>query len=148
MFADAVAEHCDLKDSADLAQVLKAYYSDHRVILYPDCSGASRSNANASISAIAILQQAGFEIRAKGKNPDVRDRIQAMNTGLMDGTVRINSFLCPTTARCLEQQAYGPDGKPDKKSGYDHQNDATTYPIAYEKAIRKPLFSLDIGFVS
>ena len=43
-----------------------------------------------------------------------------------------------TTAACLEQQAYDKSGEPDKRSGFDHQNDATTYPIAFEMPIKKP----------
>ena len=60
----------------------------------------------------------------------------------------VNSSSCPTVANCLEQQAYDKNGEPDKKSGNDHQNDATTYPIAYEMSIRRPMFALDFSFVS
>ena len=49
------------------------------------------------------------------------------------------------TARCLEQQAYDDNGEPDKKSGHDHQNDATGYPIAYEMPIRKPVSNIVIS---
>jgi hypothetical protein len=112
--------------------------------MYPDASGASRHSANASISDIALLKQAGFVIRARSKNPDVRNRILATNKAFSDGKLFINSKSCPTVANCLEQQAYDKNGEPDKKSGLDHQNDATTYPIAYEFMINKPLFSVPI----
>jgi len=47
-------------------------------------------------------------------------------------------------ARCLEQQAYK-DGEPDKKAGFDHQNDATGYPIAYEFPILRPMTQIRLG---
>jgi hypothetical protein len=49
-------------------------------------------------------------------------------------------------ADCLEQQAYDKNGEPDKKSGKDHQNDATGYPIAYEFPVHKPVSEIGIRF--
>ena len=145
----AVAELTDLLDADTLADTIKMKWQSkgHAIVIYPDCSGASRSNVNASISAIATLQQAHFEVRARKKNLDVRDRITATNKGLNTGRIFINSRECPVSSRCLEQQSYDKHGDPDKKSGVDHQNDATTYPIAYEMAIRKPMFALDFSFM-
>jgi hypothetical protein len=40
------------------------------------------------------------------------------------------------------------NGEPDKKSGNDHQNDATTYPIAYEMPIVKPVANVKFAFVN
>ena len=40
---------------------------------------------------------------------------------------KINTDLCPTTTEALEQQVWGVDGTPDKKSGHDHPNDANGY---------------------
>ena len=71
-------------------------------------------------------------------NPAVKDRVIAVNTALEKGQLFINSDKCPETVRCLEQQVYDKNGEPDKKSGDDHQNDATGYPIAYELPIIKP----------
>lgn len=146
----AVQELTDMLDATSLANLIseKWYQRGHHIIMYPDCSGASRSNANANLSSIAVLQQAGFEVRAHRKNPDIRDRTQAMNKALSSGRVYINYVECPVTSRCLEQQSYDKNGDPDKKSGNDHQNDATTYPIAYEMAVRKPMFKLDFSFVT
>ena len=50
-------------------------------------------------------------------------------------------------ANCLEQQAYR-NGEPDKTSGNDHQNDATTYPIAYEMPIIKPVSAVKFAFAT
>jgi hypothetical protein len=114
--------------------------------MYPDASGSARKTVNASLSDIALLKSAGFEVRAHKSNPDVRDRINATNKAFAEHRIFINQFACPTVAKCLEQQAYDSNGMPDKKSGSDHQNDATTYPIAYEMGIKKPMFAIDFSF--
>ena len=116
----------------------------HRVIIYPDASGRSRKTVGASDSDIGLLQD--FEVRVHTQNPRFKDRVNACNAAFEKGLVLINDRLCPTVALCLEQQVYLKTGEPDKISGLDHQNDATTYPIAYEMPIVKPVASAPIKF--
>lgn len=144
----AVAELVDLFDTPDVIRVIKERWADngHRIIMYPDASGKARKSNGASISDIALFQQAGFEVRVKSTNPAVKDRVLAMNKALESGVVKVNAKACPVTARGLEQQAYDKNGEPDKSSGVDHQNDATTYPIAYELPVRKPIANMPISF--
>lgn len=142
----AVAELCDLFDTPDVVRVIKERWKDkgHRIIIYPDASGKSRKSNDASTSDIALFEQAGFEVRANPSNPAVKDRVLSMNKALESGKVLINDSLCPNTARGLEQQAYDKNGEPDKSGGVDHQNDATTYPIAYEMPIVKPVAQIQM----
>jgi hypothetical protein len=142
----AVAELCDLFDTPDVVRVIKERWKDkgHRIIIYPDASGKNRKSNNASTSDIALFEQAGFEVRANPSNPAVKDRVLSMNKALESGKVWINDSLCPNTARGLEQQAYDKNGEPDKSGGVDHQNDATTYPIAYEMPIVKPVAQIQM----
>ncbi len=146
----AVKELYEMKDTPEMVRIIDETWASkgHKIVMYPDASGAARHSSNASTSDIALLKQAGFEVRAHKKNPDIRDRIQATQKAFGGGTLFINSNTCPTVARCLEQQSYDKNGEPDKKSGNDHQNDATTYPIAYECPIRRPMFALDFSFVT
>lgn len=143
----AVEELVDMYDTPEMISIIQNKYPDHKIIMYPDASGGSRKTVNASTSDIALLEQAGFGVRAHKVNPRVKDRILAMNAALGKGLIRINHNKCPTVANCLEQQAYDKNGEPDKKSGNDHQNDATTYPIAYEMPIRKPIAHIDFNYV-
>lgn len=135
----AVKELIDMYDTPDMIETIKNQLPDHVIYIYPDASGAARKTVNASISDISLLEQAKFRIRANNKNPSVRDRIVATNAAFSNGMLKINAKKCPTVAQCLEQQSYNSNGEPDKKSGDDHQNDATTYPIAYEMPIVKPM---------
>ena len=133
----AVAELKDLFDTPDMIRVIKEKWPDNRKIVYPDATGKNREANNASVSDIALLQQARFEIKANNQNPAVKDRVMATNKQFQMNNLWVNAKACPTTAKNLEQQAYDDNGEPDKKSGFDHQNDATTYPIAYEFPILK-----------
>ena len=86
-------------------------------------------------------------MRAKKKNLAIKDRVAAMNRALGQGRVRINAEACKVTAESLEQQVYK-NGEPDKSTGVDHQNDATTYPIAYEMPVMKPVANVRFAFAT
>ena len=143
-----VDELTNMYDTPEMIRIMKDRYVDkgHKIVIYPDASGGSRKTVNASISDIALLQQAGFEIKVNRANPFVKDRIMATNGAFDRGQLFINAHNCPTVADCLEQQVYTSNGVPDKSSGVDHQNDATTYPIAYSLPIRKPVANVDFKF--
>lgn len=141
----AVDELKNMYDTPEMVRIIQDRYIGHEIYIYPDASGGARKTVNASLSDIALLQQAGFHVRAKKTNPPVKDRILAMNGALAKGRVKINADRCKTVAECLEQQIYK-NGEPDKTSGVDHQNDATTYPIAYEMPVVKPVAKVNFAF--
>jgi len=142
----AAEEIVDAYDTPAVIETLQERYPQHTICVYPDASGTSRKTVNASQSDIALLQQAGFQVRAPKRNPAVKDRIIAANRGFEQGLVKVNTKRCPEFTRCLEQQAYDKNGEPDKTSGHDHLNDAGTYPIAYEMPVRKPVSDVQIKF--
>ena len=112
------------------------YQRTRQVRVYPDASGDSRRSINASKTDLELLRQAGFIVCAPAANPPVKDRINAMN-GMFrnaEGQRRylVNADRCPTYADALEQQAWAPNGEPDKTTGHDHPVDAAGYFIHYE----------------
>jgi hypothetical protein len=135
-----VAELKDVFDTPDMITLIKERYQDegHKIIIYPDASGGSRKSVDASSSDIALLQQAKFSVRARSKNPAVKDRVLATNKAFETMQIRVNAKTCPTIANCLEQQAYGSNGEPDKTGGHDHMNDALSYFVSYEMPVIKP----------
>ncbi len=140
-------EISDAYNTPAVIDIIRARYPNNRVIVYPDSSGKSRdTRGGASESDIALLQEAGFECRFRPTNPRIKDRVMAMNKALEDGKIRVNATACPRTAECLEQQSYDKHGMPDKTSGVDHQNEATTYYIAYVMPVRKPVVDFNIRF--
>ncbi len=146
----AVEELTGIRDSATLAAIIhdKWQRKGHHITMYPDSTGGNRSNANASYSAIRELSDKGFTIRAysKNKNAVIDDRINSTNKAFAECRIFINQRNCPVVSRCLVNQPYDKNGKPCKKTGYDHQNDATTYPIVYEMGLRPVLFQIPFSF--
>lgn len=130
------------RDTPSMIETIKDRYEGHHITVYPDASGKNASSKGASLSDVGLLRQAGFIIRAKDSNPRVKDRVLAVNKAFEGGLLKVNAKACPETARCLEQQAYDKNGEPDKASGFDHQNDAFGYPIAYELPVVKPTFKV------
>lgn len=144
----AVEELCGLKDAATLAEIVHNVYAKigHKIYIYPDSTGKARSNANASISAINELEAKGFVIKANGHNFLVKDRVNAANNAFKQGWVFVNRRNCPMVSRCLSNQPYGKNNEPCKKTGYDHQNDATTYPLVFELGLRPKLFNIPFAY--
>lgn len=141
----AVDELKGIYDTPALVETLLERYRDHKITIYPDASGSSRKTVNASASDIALLEK-HFSVRAKRSNPPVKDRVMSVNKALESGMVKVNEKRCPETARCLEQQSYDQNGEPDKSGGFDHQNDSTGYPIAYEMPVAKPPTPIKVGW--
>ena len=141
-----VAELKDVFDTPALIATIKERWADkgHRIIVYPDASGSSRKTVDASKSDIALLSHAGFTIRSHAANPLIRNRVLATNKAFQDMKIFVDAKNCPTIARCLEQQAYDDNGDPDKKSGFDHINEAFSYFVAYEMPIIRPMSKLQL----
>lgn len=141
----AVDELTGIYDTPALIQTLNERYAGHRITIYPDASGNSRKTVNASESDISLLRQAGFTVKVNDSNPRVKDRIMAVNAALTNAKMWVNDRKCPSVVSCLEQQAYDKNGEPDKQGGFDHQNDATGYPIVFEMPVVKPATPIGIS---
>jgi hypothetical protein len=141
----SVDELTGIYDTPALIQTLKERYAGHRLTIYPDASGNSRKTVNASESDISLLKQAGFTVKVNDSNPRVKDRIMAVNAALTNAKMWVNDRKCPSVVSCLEQQAYDKNGEPDKQGGFDHQNDATGYPIVFEMPVVKPATPIGIS---
>ena len=133
-------------DTSALIRTIKARYPFHRVICYPDSSGIQRTAANASTSSITLLKAAGFEVRARKRNPLVKDRVASVIKLIETGRFFINTLKCPEITLCLEQQAYNDKGEPDKNSGVDHTLDGMGYRIFYSFPIHKPITKVHFSF--
>lgn len=143
----ATEELVNLYDTPEMCRVIKERWKDngHHIVMYPDATGRKRNSTDGNVSDLAILRQNGFDVRAAPTNPAVRDRINATNAAFTKGVLFVNADRCPTVADSLEQQVYDANGEP-LKDGVDHQNDATTYPIAIEMPIKRPHSHLNVIF--
>lgn len=143
----AVEELTGVYDTPELVRIIKERWQakGHKIYIYPDASGGSRKTVDASKTDMALLQMAGFTVRAPSRNPAVRDRVLAVNGAFSKGTVRVNATTCIQSARCLEQQAYDRNGEPSKSSGHDHLNDAFGYVCHQEYPVIRPMQMVKIG---
>lgn len=130
-------EYHDYYDTPELISAIQFDFPDDKVICYPDASGTKRGSTDASISDIALLRRAKFSIRARSKNPFIKDRIASVNNAFNKKKLFIDTERCPEITEALEQQIYTPNGQPDKKSGLDHISDAIGYLVYYLMPIRE-----------
>lgn len=135
----AVAEHLGARNTEDLIAQLKHHYPRNHITIYPDSSGQAEKS-NASVTDIQLLQQAGFVVKARPKNPLVRDRVGSVNAMFKDGYDRrklfVNTKKCPKLTQSLEQQAYDEAGKPQKTHDVDHPLDAFGYFVHWHYPIQ------------
>ena len=122
------------KNTMSMIKRLKAQYPNRVMYVYPDSSGKS-SSANASVSSMTLLKEAGFQCFYKGNNPSiVKERVPSVNALFKNAANEHRAFVniekCKVLVKGLEQQGYI-NGKPDKGSGLDHSLDAFGYFCAF-----------------
>lgn len=126
----AVDEIVNAYDTQELCELIKTKYFGHKVIVYPDASGANRKTTGKSDHD--VIRSYGFVVRSGKQNPAVRDRVTRMNLAFKNqegiATYFVNDDQCPNYAEALEKQTYK-NGEPDKSSGYDHPTEAAGYFI-------------------
>lgn len=130
-------EYHDYLDTPELIYAIKADFPTDKLIAYPDATGTKRGSSDAGVTDIALLRKAGFTVRARSKNPFVKDRIAAVNNAFNKLKLFIDTERCPETTEALEQQIWLPNGQPDKSSGLDHIMDALGYLVNYLMPIRE-----------
>lgn len=122
----AVGEIHACYNTQSICDSLKENYPNHEIIINPDASGNARTTSGAS--DFSILKQNGLTIDAPKKNPNVSERVNAVNLAFQNDNYYINDKLCPNYAEALENQSYK-NGVPDKSSGFDHITEAGGYCI-------------------
>ena len=124
----------------EMVEEIKRRYKQ-KTIIYPDPSARQRKTSAGGFTDIAILKNAGFEVRSRSAHPLVRDRINAVNTKLKNANGMSSLFIvnsCRNLIKSVERQVYKENTHvPDKESGYDHFNDALGYFIEYVYPLRR-----------
>ena len=147
----AVDELTEVRDTPAMAELIKARYPNHKIIIYPDASGQNTSSKDSSESDHSILRQAGFSVYVNSTNPRIKDRLNAVNGMILNSKgqrrFKVNTNKCPSLTEGLEQQVYDKQGMPDKSSGIDHLNDACGYFIAHKYPVVKPPTQLQVNWI-
>lgn len=126
--AYAAYEFTSIFDTEQMCRIISETFPNHKVIVYPDASGAARKTSS-GLSDFDLLRNAGFQIQSEKINPPVRDRINTVNANFRTSKYFVNRFTCSAYSEALSKIKYK-GGEPDKKSGYDHVTDAGGYFIA------------------
>lgn len=124
----------------EMAQEIKNRYTGHRVIIYPDPASRQRKTSAGGRTDLSILQNAGFEVKAKTSHALVRDRINAVNSRLLSSDGQRKLLIdpkCKKTIESLERQTYKEGTSIPNKDGFDHMNDALGYLVEYLFPVRR-----------
>ena len=125
----------------ELVKEIKTRYPNRQIIVYPDPACRQRKTSAGGMTDLNILQNAGLTVRVKNAHPQVRDRINAVNSRLKNTNDQRMMFIdpkCKNIIRGLERHLYKEGTtQPDKYSGFDHMNDAIGYAVDYLFPIRK-----------
>ena len=125
----------------ELVKEIKTRYPNRQIIVYPDPACRQRKTSAGGMTDLNILQNAGLTVRVKNAHPQVRDRINAVNSRLKNTNDQRMMFIdpkCKNIIRGLERHLYKEaTTQPDKDSGFDHMNDAIGYAVDYLFPIRK-----------
>ena len=111
------------QNTQDAIQKIASKYPYAQKIGYPDASGRNES-ANADLSSIALLEEAGWRIDAPQSNPSVRASINSVNNLLSKDRLFINTSTCPQLADAVERIGYK-KGKPEKFDTHPAPDDFT-----------------------
>lgn len=122
-------------------QMLDSEFPNAQKICFPDASGGNES-ANADLSSLGLIKQAGHRINAPAGNPSVRSSINAVNNLLSKDRLHVNTKLCPMLTDALDALGYDDKNKPEKSNKHpapDDFGDLTRYIVNRLYPIRKPL---------
>ena len=119
----------------EMCEEIKARYGDYKIIVFPDPAGVQNRTSAGGRTDIAILQNAGFTVKYRSKHPAVRDRINALNSLLLNAAGERRYTVdpkCKYLIKAFQRYTYKQDTMiPDKTLGVDHIFDAATYCIEY-----------------
>lgn len=138
-----VAEHYP-KDTPAVVKVLTETYAEQvergDLVVVPDAASRQRTTTNAAESDLSLLKKGKFVVKNQSANPQVADRVNAINVLLMADRLRVHN-RCKYLIKSLEQQTYDKTGKPAKGiGGLDDISgpvDSLGYAITYLAPLRR-----------
>ena len=132
------------KDTPAVVDALRERYagqlSEGNLVCIPDAASRQRTTTNAAESDLSLLKKGGFVVKSQSSNPQVADRVNAVNVLLLANRLKVHNN-CKYLIKSLEQQAYDKTGKPTKGiGGIDDVSgpvDALGYALSYLAPLRR-----------
>ena len=128
------------QNTQDAIQRVNSAYPDAKKIAFPDASGGNES-ANADVTSLGLMKQAGWTINAPKANPSVRGSINTVNNLLSKDRLLVNTDKCPMLTEALEALGYDDKGRPEKfddHPSWDDYGDCTRYIAHRLYPVRRP----------
>jgi len=114
-----------------LMQSVKLKYPKHRGIFHTDATGIANKSSAGGTTDIKIIKDYGYQVMNLTKNPNIIDRVNAFNSGIMasDGTRKLFlSNKLKMVVETMEKHVFDDNGLPNKKHEYlDDVFDAISY---------------------
>ena len=121
----------------EMIQEVRNRYPHQQVTCWPDPAGVQRRSSSGGRTDISILQNAGWNVKYKPRHPAVKDRVNAVNSLLLNSNGESRLFVdpkCKELIKSLGRFSYK-EGTliPDKggKNDYSHFPDALGYGVEY-----------------
>ncbi len=134
-----------LMDTPAMVAEIQNRYKGRTIIMYPDASGRSRKSVDSSKSDHKLLRDAGFRIKARAKNPPVRERVVSVQTAFENGAgerrLFINVRKCPNLTLVMEQGVFDDNSAP-LKDGKEDPADALGYVVNSIAGLARPQASI------
>jgi hypothetical protein len=115
---------------------------ERRIVVCPDPTGGARKTAGVGQTDHSILRKSGFTVSSPRAPWKIRDKINAVNMGLMDANGKRRIFIhprCKELIKSLRTLTYAPGtGLPNKNLGVDHAFDALGYLCLQSFNLAKP----------
>jgi hypothetical protein len=125
----------------EMVEEIKNRFKDKHIYIYPDPASKQRKTSAGGVTDLAILKNAGFNLRVRNNHPLIRDRINSVNTKLKNANGVRTLFIansCKNVLKSIERQIYKENTTiPDKDNNYDHMNDALGYLVEYLYPVRR-----------
>lgn len=119
----------------ELAQEMRHRYPTETITAFPDPAGAQNRTSAGGRTDISILQNAGFKVLYKPRHPAVKDRINAVNSLLLNTNKERRLFVdpkCKEVIKSLSRHTYKEGTQvPSKDDGFDHMCDAVGYGVEF-----------------
>ena len=131
-------------------EIIRRYGLDRRITACPDPTGAARKTSGVGATDHAIMRKNGFRVETPRSPWKVRDKINCVNVGLMDGNgvrhIKIHP-RCKELIKSLRTLVYEENtGQPNKKLGVDHMFDALGYLCLMKFNLARPMNQGKTGF--
>ena len=128
-------------NTGEMCEEIKNRYAGIQTFVFPDPSGKARKTSAGGKTDHNILENAGFIVKARNAHPAVKDRINALNSLLINTNGDRRLLVdpkCKETIKSLQRHVYKEGTMVvDKSTGVDHQFDALSYAVEFLYPVSK-----------